>query len=266
MDKTIIKKVFERNDSQYSITFETKEGELMVNATQMGKVFGENKKPVIFLRNKGVRAFINELKKENGENSHRSYISEPYIINGDEVRPSLRGTWMHEKLAMRYAMWLSPKFHLWVVNQIMELLKTGSVELNKPKMQQLQQHLDLQTQRDNTKEVTNRIYTETKGDVKQIPLYHHKSLLAIMGCGKKDIMEIAKMKGLSKKITSKGAKEVIRTLYPEKACVMSMVDNIIAASDNFRLDDQSLLIDTVKRGESMFDGLIKLGVNPVERK
>jgi len=266
MENALIKKVFERNDSQYSITFENKDGELMVNATQMGKPFGLAKKPEKFLRNKGVRAFINELKKQNDPKMGRThYISEPVTVISSG-RPSLRGTWMHEKLAMRYAMWLSPKFHVWVVEQIMELLKTGSVELNKPKIQQLQQHLDLQTQRDNTKEVSNRIYFETKGDVKQIPMYHHKALVSIMGCGKKDIMEIAKMNGLSKTITSKGAKEVIRILYPEKACVMSMVDNIIAASDNFRIDDQSLLIDTVKKGESMFDGLIKLGISPAERK
>ena len=128
--KNIVKKIFEKNDSEYKISFETKDGSLMVNATQMGKAFGENHKPQKFLRTKGVKAFINELKKEikkNGADMSLTYLPEPFIINDNTVKPSLRGTWMHEKLALKYAEWLSPSFNLWVINQIMVLLKTGSV-------------------------------------------------------------------------------------------------------------------------------------------
>lgn len=262
--KNLVKKVFERNDTEYKISFETKDGELMVNATQMGSVFGENKKPQKFLRNAGVKSFINELKKENGANLSRSYVSEPYIVYGDEVRPSLRGTWMHEKLALRYAMWLSPSFHLWVVNQMMELLKTGSVELNQPKLQQMQEHLDLQTQRDNTKDVARKIYTETKGDVGSIPKYHYQNLMKFTGLSPKDWRDIGKAKGLPKSTTSKGGKEIVRVLNPEIAAAMSLADNMFAATKTLKTDDQQYVVDVAKSGIKMFEGMIKLGIIPQE--
>jgi len=266
MSKSKIKKFFERNDNKYPITFEIQDGELMVNATQMGKAFGETKKPQRFLRNRQTMLFINELRKEfdNGSNLNRTYIKEPVVVIGDKARPSLRGTWMHEKLALKYASWISPKFELWVYNNITELIKNGKVELPVPELMQMQQHLDPQTQRDNTKEVAKKIYLSTKGDVKQIPLYHHKNLMKVMGCGKKDILYIGKSKGLSRSITSKGAKEVIRTLYPEKACVLSVADNIMAATPRFGIDDHDYVLEAAMDGEKMFKKFIKMGVIPQE--
>lgn len=51
--------------------------------------------------------------------------------------PSLRiqrgganpGTWMHQKLALKLAAWLSPEFELWVYDRIEELLTTGKTEI-----------------------------------------------------------------------------------------------------------------------------------------
>ena len=45
--------------------------------------------------------------------------------------PSLQGTWMDEKLALKFAAWLSPVFELWVYDRIEELLLTGKTELPK---------------------------------------------------------------------------------------------------------------------------------------
>jgi len=42
----------------------------------------------------------------------------------------LRGTWMNETLALKFAAWLNPKFELWVYGKIKELLLTGKTELN----------------------------------------------------------------------------------------------------------------------------------------
>jgi hypothetical protein len=267
MGNTSIKKVFERgNGEKYPVTFELKDGTLMVNATQMGKAFGELKKPVYFLRSKGTRAFINELKKEfdgYGENSHRSYVKVPYITVTDG-RPSLRGTWMHEKLALKYAAWIAPSFEKWVYDNITELIKTGSVELDQGMMQQMQMHLDPQTQRNNTKEVTRKIYLETDGDVKQIPLYHHKSLVNITGLRKKDWVDIGKSKGLPKTTINKGAKEIIRVLEPKFTCVMSLADNMLASTKTLKVEDQSMIADIAKDGLKMFDRMLKMGVRPQE--
>lgn len=41
----------------------------------------------------------------------------------------MQGTWMHEKLALKFASWLSPAFELWVYDKIQELLTTGKTEL-----------------------------------------------------------------------------------------------------------------------------------------
>ncbi|MEM1121660.1 MAG: KilA-N domain-containing protein, partial [Bacteroidota bacterium] len=40
-----------------------------------------------------------------------------------------QGTWMDEKLALKFAAWLSPNFELWVYDRIQELLTTGKTEL-----------------------------------------------------------------------------------------------------------------------------------------
>lgn len=43
--------------------------------------------------------------------------------------PELQGTWMDEKLALKFAAWLSPYFELWVYDRIEELLLTGRTEI-----------------------------------------------------------------------------------------------------------------------------------------
>lgn len=44
-----------------------------------------------------------------------------------------QGTWMDEKLALKFAAWLSPRFELWVYDRIYELLTTGQTKLEKTK-------------------------------------------------------------------------------------------------------------------------------------
>lgn len=95
----------------------TLQKELMVNATQMAKPF--DKSPNHFLRNAQTEAFIFALQNRNLDN-------EPVtVINGGN-NP---GTWMHQKLALKFAAWLSPEFELWIFDRIEELLTTGKTEL-----------------------------------------------------------------------------------------------------------------------------------------
>lgn len=74
----------------------------MVNATQMAKPFG--KRPNHFIDTDQTKAFINVLEAKAG-------ISALKTIKGGNNS----GTWMHQKLALKFAGWLSPEFELWVL-------------------------------------------------------------------------------------------------------------------------------------------------------
>lgn len=101
------------------ITF-SKDGDVMVNATQMAKPFGK-KLPADFLRLGQTQDFIDALSTRYGI-SHTDISN---VANGG-TNP---GTWMHQKLALKFAGWLSPEFELWVYDRIEELLTTGKTEL-----------------------------------------------------------------------------------------------------------------------------------------
>ena len=51
------------------------------------------------------------------------------VVKGGDAKEGLQGTWMDEKLALKFAAWLSPEFELWVYDRIFELLITGKTEL-----------------------------------------------------------------------------------------------------------------------------------------
>lgn len=105
----------------YPITFEKKNGKMMVNATQMAKAIG--KKPSDWLRSEQANRIINAVSA--------SQKCEPSdlvkVTNGDGG-----GTWMHEDVALPFAQWLSPEFYIWCNDHIKQLLTTGSTSLNLP--------------------------------------------------------------------------------------------------------------------------------------
>lgn len=96
------------------ISFSNADG-VMVNATQMAKVFG--KLPADFLKTKQTKTFLKEL----------SVMKK--IITADLVKVvqggDTQGTWMHKNVAMEFARWLSPKFAIWCNDRIEELLRSG---------------------------------------------------------------------------------------------------------------------------------------------
>ena len=99
----------------------------MVNATQMAKSF--KKLPADFLRLKQTKAFIAAFEKRYG-NSHNEILR---VRQAGDAK--LQGTWMNEKLALKFAAWLSPDFELWVWERIYELLSTGKTELKTKSVQ-----------------------------------------------------------------------------------------------------------------------------------
>ena len=110
-------RIFEGN----RIAFEIGNGAIMVNATEMCKPF--NKKASNFLRNQQTQDYINALCQVSNLRLENVVI--------EKHGGTSPGTWLHQKLALRLAQWLSPEFSLWVDSKIEELLTTGKTEIKK---------------------------------------------------------------------------------------------------------------------------------------
>lgn len=104
-----------------SVTFFDKEGTLWVNATEMAKPFGDNKKPAKWLRTDAADEFIKTLSK----------VQKCPLADLQRVSKggNNSGTWFHKDLALEFARWLSPAFAIWCNKRIEELLTTGRTEL-----------------------------------------------------------------------------------------------------------------------------------------
>lgn len=109
-------KVFHYNNTD--ITFQTGNGDVMMNATQMARPFG--KRPSKWLELPSTTQFLNELS--NVRKSDNWIRTERGQHGG--------GTWMHEDVALEFARWLSPSFAIWCNDRIKELMKHGVTALN----------------------------------------------------------------------------------------------------------------------------------------
>jgi len=124
------------------ITFELSDGSKFVNATQMSQVF--NRRLTDFLRTKQTVEFIRELhlflkgeeatmpKLKNATRPSTENLAEAFphlirVIKGGD--PSMQGTWVHERLSLKLAAWLSPRFELWVYNTIMQVMQQDTLVL-----------------------------------------------------------------------------------------------------------------------------------------
>ena len=81
---------------------------IMFNATQIAKQFGKNVKD--YIRNESTQKYINALcRKEN-----YPFENLVNVIKGGIVQ----GTWLHNKLAIDFARWLSPTSKQAILRQI----------------------------------------------------------------------------------------------------------------------------------------------------
>jgi KilA-N domain len=111
----------------HTISFEFADGNKMINATEMAKPFG--KLVGSFLRLDGTKSYINLLENRYAD-LHIGFEKEVLrVVKGGDAYGEEQGTWMDEKLALKFAAWLSPAFELWVYDKIQELLTTGKTEL-----------------------------------------------------------------------------------------------------------------------------------------
>lgn len=88
------------------------EGNVMVNATEMAKLF--KKEPKDFLRLEGTKNFINyQIEKNNIVADVPRYIEENIYYSNNKA-----GTFMTRKLALKFAAWLDVRFEDWVFETI----------------------------------------------------------------------------------------------------------------------------------------------------
>ena len=90
---------------------------VMINATQMAKSFGNEKRPQFWLGNQYAKDYIEELSK-----ARNIALADLVIVTKGGNNP---GTWMHEDVALEFARWLSPSFAIWCNDKIKELMRTG---------------------------------------------------------------------------------------------------------------------------------------------
>ena len=105
---------FQFNDVE--IEFDLRQGKnMMVNATEMAKVFGETVEH--FTRLDTTKKFIESCLK----NPYMGFLG---IENeGDLIISKQKsGTWMHEVLALKFAAWLNSDFDVWVFITIRNIL------------------------------------------------------------------------------------------------------------------------------------------------
>lgn len=88
---------------------------IMVNATEMGKIFG--KEVFDFMKNDNTKTFILECLKT--ENSRFLGVEKEEDLYSSKQKS---GTWMHRVLALKFAAWLDPSFELWVFVTIDHIL------------------------------------------------------------------------------------------------------------------------------------------------
>lgn len=126
--------IFRYNDQD--ITFDIGNGDVMVNATEMGKSFGKNVRQ--WFENIGTHEFIHYLAKHKGLTStgkiptslNASTLADIYpslmkVVKGGNILKVSQGTWFHEDVAIEFARWLSPEFAIWCNERIKELMRHG---------------------------------------------------------------------------------------------------------------------------------------------
>ena len=85
------------------VEFELNNKNVMVNATQMAKVFGKEVKH--FNENGSTKNFIDACLKSRNSDLLGIKNEEDLIISRQKS-----GTWMHRVLAIKFAAWLNPDF------------------------------------------------------------------------------------------------------------------------------------------------------------
>jgi len=123
------------------VDFETTgNANLMVNATQMAKIFG--KRVDVFLKSDHAKEFINVLELTPFGDSLVPLKREQIIQTKNGVN-----TFFNRILALKFAAWLEPKFELWVFATIDKIILGSYKELKEATTEKLQAELELENKK-----------------------------------------------------------------------------------------------------------------------
>lgn len=93
----------------------------MINATEMARPFGPNKRPSFWLRSQEAKDYINAVVNVRNLHIENLVITERGGSNFGERK----GTWMYRLVAIEFARWLSPEFSIWCNMKIDEIINQG---------------------------------------------------------------------------------------------------------------------------------------------
>ena len=113
-------KIISKNFNEIEVIFSLDET-IYLNGTQIAKKFKKDIRE--WKRAKQTTDYIDALS--DVENLHSDILIKTFF-GGDVKKP--QGTWIHRKLIIHFARWLSPKFAVWCDLQIEEILKSKTQE------------------------------------------------------------------------------------------------------------------------------------------
>ena len=175
-----------------------------INATAIAKQFGKDD-PYGWLRNHHTQAYIQELlndmnqgcsvnpqnitnsdiynkplnlfRSANSRNGTQSITYDDLVISIQGGTPEKQGTWLHPKLAVIFARWLSAHFAVWCDKKIAELLQQHpeyqkqfpelSVIFEKLEKNQQQLKNEVDQRFEQMAQMLNRFHTQSTQDHKQ---------------------------------------------------------------------------------------------------
>jgi hypothetical protein len=114
-------KILSKNFQNSEIFFSFENEDIYIYATPIAKHFG---KPLAnWLRNKETKEYVETFSKI------KKIDAEQLIIVKQGGNAKEQGTWIHKRLIINFARWLSPEFAIWCDETIEEILRTGSFSL-----------------------------------------------------------------------------------------------------------------------------------------
>ena len=110
-------------NNTFPVSFQTSDA--FINATQIAKQFG--KKTENYLRTNETKEYVSALQKwllpAGNSNALKSVVEQNQLVIVKNGAPENGGgTWLHPKLAVNFARWLSADFAVWCDMQIEDLL------------------------------------------------------------------------------------------------------------------------------------------------
>jgi hypothetical protein len=181
-------KIISREYNGIEVIFDNSNS-LYINATEIAKKF--NKKPDDWLRNKDVKAYISAIETRFANMRNGDLV---VIVQGGNDK-NAQGTWIHKKLIIAFARWLSPDFAVWCDIQIEEIL--NSKTSTEPDLDQIRKRTELLKFSGEQFEVFEKIFLKIGiSEKNELAITSNRAVEKETGV---DFIELAELKGLEAK-------------------------------------------------------------------